>query len=124
MYSYAIWVDEVALVLYFERGTVAPLLPTGIEEGGFVNAPSSSFLISPTIVSGSCHILLTTAVACGANISIYDCAGRKVIDLSKENLDVGNHTIEIPIPELSKGIYFLSVDSGSAKHVKKFIVIR
>ncbi|MGB7053995.1 MAG: T9SS type A sorting domain-containing protein [bacterium] len=122
IYSYALWAHEVDLILYFERGLVKSFLPTGIEENDDVKTTKLSLTLSPTIVSNACQLRLTTPVKCEASITILDCAGRKVRELYRGNIETGSHIIEIPTSRLPKGIYFARLETASSTQVLKFVV--
>jgi hypothetical protein len=123
VYSYALWVDDINLILYFERGLVTPFLPTGIEENITSETRNFSFTISPTIVSDACQLRINTPITCEANITIYDCAGRNVGSLHSYYLPAGSHSFEIPITNFSKGVYFIKMEILSEEYTKKFVVV-
>jgi Secretion system C-terminal sorting domain len=57
-------------------------------------------------------------------LDIYDVSGRKVMNLVNEQQKAGNHALTLNASNLSSGVYFYRIESGSYKETKKFVLIK
>jgi hypothetical protein len=57
-------------------------------------------------------------------LKIYDILGREIIELVNEYQDEGKHSIRFNANNLSGGIYFYQLKSGSYTNVKKMILLK
>ena len=57
-------------------------------------------------------------------LEVYDMLGQKVIDLLNDELDAGNHEVELNAQNLSSGIYFYQITTGVYRAIKKMLVIK
>lgn len=73
------------------------------------------FSVNPNPNNGNFHVDFSESLNC--RIQIYDVTGRLFYD--KDN---GGQFIEIQIPELQNGIYFVRVSYGNKTGVKKIVV--
>ena len=58
------------------------------------------------------------------NIKVYDILGNVVATLVNENKAAGNYEVKYDASNLSSGIYFYKLQSGSFVQTKKFILIK
>jgi hypothetical protein len=58
------------------------------------------------------------------NLSVYDLAGRKVEELINRELNFGGHNVLFDASNLSSGIYFYKLESGSFSQTRKMILIK
>jgi len=59
-----------------------------------------------------------------AYLQVFDILGREVITLVNENLQPGNYTINFDAGNLSSGVYFYKLTSGSFTQTKKMMLIK
>lgn len=119
--SYAVWIDEVALVLYFERGW--PLL-TAVEEFTDSTLRATMLSVRPTIVSNFSKAYLTLKDNADVSVKLYDVAGRSVERLFIGHLDEGTYKIDINAENLAGGIYLIVLETESGQQVEKIVVAR
>jgi len=55
-----------------------------------------------------------------ANINLYNAAGQRIYT-KKVNLINGAEYVEVPSQSLAKGVYFLKINAGDFKFVKKLL---
>ncbi|HKR06491.1 MAG TPA: T9SS type A sorting domain-containing protein [Bacteroidia bacterium] len=84
------------------------------------NIPSSEIIIYPGIASDYINCVLNVKTNSNTQISIADALGK--ITYSK-SFQTGNGKLEtkINISNFSKGIYFVIIDNGTQKAVRKFV---
>ncbi len=102
-------------ILFLPEGTVSD------NESGSVSRPY--FLtMTPYMKKGALSIRLTIPASMDVNLSIYNIAGRKVMDLVRDRLNAGVYTYDVQLP--STGIYILRLDTPDRTIVKKAVFIR
>ncbi len=57
-------------------------------------------------------------------ITVYDILGRQVVVLVDEFKNPGIYTVDFDASQLSSGVYFYKMESGSFKDVKKMLVVK
>ena len=57
-------------------------------------------------------------------IKIYDMAGKKVDEISKNNLQPGTYNYQWSGAALSSGIYYYSIEAGDFRNTKKMVLIK
>lgn len=71
--------------------------------------------ISFTIPVGAQH---------AAHLQVFDILGREITTLVNENLQPGNYTVSFDAGNLSSGVYFYKLNSGSFTQTKKMLLIK
>ena len=96
---------------------------SGPQVNGLADKTSDNlFSISPNPARGNAQIKLNPTKEQQAKIFLSDYTGRKVVDVFTGNV-VGNKIYNIPLDNLAKGIYFVTVSlSDNSIAVKKLIV--
>ncbi len=125
-------------VQFLKDGTAHSVTPAN--SGNFTNmalywTPSSGideaaisklkFACTPNPVSDVATINYSLETLSDVTISLLDLNGRNIAVLADGNQPAGDHQLQWDarsIPQLSKGIYFLRINTGSATAVKKIIV--
>lgn len=82
------------------------------------------FSISPNLIVRNGKLTFTLPVSANVRIRAYDITGRVVSDLLNRRLQAGAHVIPFDVRHLTSGIYFIRVDAGEFKRVKKVIILR
>ncbi|MGD8782011.1 MAG: YCF48-related protein [Ignavibacteria bacterium] len=57
-------------------------------------------------------------------IGVYNIIGQKVLDVTNEFYQAGNHQLKINAAELSSGVYFYQLTSGSYQITKKMMLLK
>ncbi len=100
--------------------TVSPL---DVAEPG-VAPMKFRFTISPNPIVRSGKLAFTLPVSANVRIRAYDITGRVVSDLLNRRLQAGAHVVPFDVTHLANGIYFVRIDAGKFKSVKKIIILR
>ncbi|MBD3348090.1 MAG: T9SS type A sorting domain-containing protein [Candidatus Eisenbacteria bacterium] len=81
---------------------------------------------APNPATDGARISFTLAAPCRANLSIYDCAGRKVATVLDRSLGAGRHTADYTrgLRGLSSGLYFVRLEAGEDAATSKIVVAR
>lgn len=58
------------------------------------------------------------------SLKIYDILGRVVANLVNENKESGSYTVDFNASQLSSGVYFYKLESGSFTSVKKMMLVK
>ena len=58
------------------------------------------------------------------NLTIYDITGREVQSLVNGHLSLGEHTVTFNSKGLSSGLYFVRLEAGGLKDVKKMVLVK
>ncbi len=56
------------------------------------------------------------------NVSISNVMGQNVLDIKNEWTPAGNHSINISVNNLTKGIYFVNINNGNSVSSKKLVI--
>lgn len=76
----------------------------------------------PNPVTGnSANLALNMSTKSTMTITVFDVTG-KVVYTSKNNLEAGNNTVDIPTANLSNGNYFITAATDNGRSTIKFIV--
>ncbi|RYE02027.1 MAG: T9SS type A sorting domain-containing protein [Sphingobacteriales bacterium] len=103
------------------NGTIRYSRVAQLQNGGR-DAALLSGLVNP--VSGAVRFQLTVAAAGAASIRISDATGKTYYRGQKELFN-GTNSVELsPMPLLSPGMYFLSVEADGRQEVQKLIINR
>jgi aminopeptidase N len=76
--------------------------------------------VFPNPVGNQFYIYMRKMVAATANINLYNALGQRVYTRNI-NLVNGSEYVEVPSQYLSKGVYFLKINAGDFKFVKKLL---
>ncbi len=64
----------------------------------------------------------TIAASSNTSVVVHDITGRAVQILSSRFLSAGTHELQFDVSELSSGIYFMCVQSGSITRSARFVI--
>lgn len=122
--THSVWIDDFSLVMYYESELVTPWGGPGIEEveGGIISL--GTFHVKPSMVNSSCLVVFTIPTPRHTSLRVFDVAGRCVEDVFAGCLTEGVHKVNINTSRLSSGAYFVILETESAQHVEKIIVMR
>ena len=76
--------------------------------------------VFPNPVGNQFYIYMRKMAATTANINLYNALGQRVYSRNI-NLVNGSEYVEVPSQYLSKGVYFLKINAGEFKMVKKLL---
>ncbi len=91
--------------------------PTGIQQ---VESELFDVLVYPNPASDRVIVELTTGRTDRLSLQLYDVMGKKVSDMDML-LQSGFNSIELPVKQLSNGIYFMRLRSGQTSYETKII---
>jgi hypothetical protein len=123
LWSYAIWVDGVALVLYFERGLVTSFLPLAVNENKEAKISHAQLRILPSIGTNRTTIYFDLLKPANVEINLYDASGRLTRNVIEAKLIAGHHNIDLCTHDLPRGVYFVSLESENTTLTKKIVLI-
>ncbi len=85
----------------------------------------SAWQVSPNPVEGNnARIIANASSNFEANVAVVDAAGRLVRNLQSVQFNEGANTVELPLEGLSNGFYFIQLDNGAARDVRKLVLAR
>ena len=79
--------------------------------------------VYPNIIKSQGTIELTNFRPDYLNIKLYDCLGNFIKYIKSGYFDIGNHTIEMDLSEISSGVYFVNVSNGNNFIYVKFVIM-
>ena len=82
---------------------------------------SADLLIYPNPVSLTANLNIDVSANSLANVNVIDISGKVVKQITNRQLAKGQNRIEIPVSELSNGIYFVKASINGNTQVAKFI---
>ncbi len=82
------------------------------------------FSISPNPMVRNGKIEFSLPVSANVKIRMYNVTGQLVEEILNKHLLAGVHSVPFSISGLSNGIYFVRIDAGSHKSVRKLIILR
>lgn len=93
---------------------------TTVRELPFVN----SLTISPNPVkpSGDLNINLKTDQSFEADLRLYGMNGQLVRQIGQQSFNIGENQLNIPVGDLSRGVYFLSLQTEEGRISKRVVV--
>jgi hypothetical protein len=103
----------------FEASSMA----TSIEEVP-LNKWMSLDLLSNPVNSNDMTVKIYTAVDIVGSVMLYSMDGRKIIELDKLNLQQGNQLIQVPVGQLSNGIYMVALSTKRGTLQTKLVIQR
>lgn len=94
---------------------------TGIEK--LNNTTINSFVLYPNPATSNTSISFNMVEKNKVNVTVYDVLGNLVSIVSQENeFEKGNNTISLNTSNLSRGIYYISLEVNGAKETKKLVI--
>ncbi|CAN5573028.1 hypothetical protein BH10BAC1_BH10BAC1_16300 [soil metagenome] len=76
----------------------------------------------PNPANNSSTLLFTLKTSEQITISLFDVAGKKVLDIANEEMSKGNQKIVINISKLNAGIYICKIQSNDSEKLMKLVV--
>lgn len=86
-----------------------------------ITGTKADFRLAPNPASGSAAVHVNMSLSATCDISIYNALGA-LVHSSNQQLNAGNNTLPIEISGLKKGLYFVSLQVGNEKAVRRLIV--
>ncbi|MBL7825347.1 MAG: T9SS type A sorting domain-containing protein [Saprospiraceae bacterium] len=81
--------------------------------------------VAPNPVEGNqASLIVHTNSGFEANVQIVDAAGKLVSNLQTVPFAEGANTVELPLDGLANGFYFVVLDNGKARDVRKMVVAK
>lgn len=78
----------------------------------------------PNPFNPSTRINYSIATPGQVNLSLYDVLGRKVQELVNEQKPAGSHFFDLDARQLSSGVYFYRLESGSFSQIRKMTLVK
>jgi len=78
----------------------------------------------PNPFSDKTSISFSLKEAQNVKLKIYDGTGKQVKVLAEEKLYPGKHSFELQRAELSSGVYYCTLEAGSAIETKKLVILK
>jgi hypothetical protein len=124
VWAYGIWVHELELILYFERGLVRSFLPLSVDETDAGSLAPDHFHVIPSVSAGRTRIEYSLSYPRSVRIDLYDASGRLVRNIYQGKPSPGHHYVDLNYDELPNGIYFVSFRTGSGVSTRKCVLVR
>jgi len=123
VYSYAVWINEMTMEQFFEKGMISPFVPVGIDEHSN-SAVCAQLYAAPTIIRDKCDIRFSLNTPARTVIDLYDATGRFVKNVFDGNYAAGTYDFEIRLSDMPTGVYFVHLDTGAYPRTVKILVAR
>lgn len=94
------------------------LLPTSVSE----LQSGVSFSVYPNPAKDNLQVNFNLNEAKNVNVKIYNTLGELVFSNNEEQLSSGNHSFDINVSKLSKGIYYMNLQAGESGIAKKIVI--
>ncbi|HEY6160429.1 MAG TPA: T9SS type A sorting domain-containing protein, partial [Bacteroidia bacterium] len=82
------------------------------------------FHLYPNPSPGNTKLEFFLAGECEMEIEVYDITGRQIKDLGKKLYSPGSNAVDLDVSQIPAGSYFIKVDNGNLRTVKKLVVVR
>jgi hypothetical protein len=76
----------------------------------------------PNPFSGTTTINYTLSTKENVNLTVYNVAGAKVMEINEGVKAAGTHTIQLNASDLTSGVYYYTITAGNSQITKKMIV--
>lgn len=80
------------------------------------------YSITPNPMKGAGYVKFELPVRTHVRVTLYNVTGRKLLNIANKEFDAGIHSVKINLRELPSGIYFVRIDAGREKFVKKIVL--
>jgi hypothetical protein len=121
--AYSVWVDEVALSMYFESEYLTPWgPPLGVDEVGSNLVGVYHFGVTPSVTSTSCRAAFIMPSAGHVSLNVYDVTGR-VVDNVFSGQASGEQEFNINTSQLANGAYFVVLETEQGEATQKIITL-
>lgn len=118
-WTYTVWVDGTALLLYFESELITPWDDgvLGVNENVTNLIGVYKFGVTPSVTTNNCRATFTLPGAANIALKVYDVSGR-VVDNVYNGQATGEQEFNINTSQLANGTYFvvLETEQGNATH--------
>ncbi|MFO8062844.1 MAG: T9SS type A sorting domain-containing protein [bacterium] len=94
----------------------------GIENNTASN--SNAFFSVPSIIRDNGEVSFSIANTGNVRVSLYDVAGREVMNLINKEFSAGTHKVNISANTLSQGVYFATIMTDNGSDSKKVIIVK
>jgi len=105
-------------------GTVYSFSPTTFTSVEDKGSAQPSIDLFPNPANTTANLVLNTVENAHIKIELFDVTGKLMQTIKNSTLDKGNHQFTISTADLSSGIYFINLEAGDYKEVKRLNVIR
>lgn len=95
------------------------------DETGIADAKSNTLSVNqnqPNPFSNNTTITYTLDQRADVNLTVYNVAGAKVMEMNEGSKNAGSHQILLSADNLNSGVYYYTVSAGSNQITKKMIV--
>ena len=120
-HTYATFIDEVELQLYFFGAQIEPFV--GIDEASGRYVSAYRFGVTPTVTSNNCRATFTMPAAGNISLAVYDVSGR-VVDRVYSGYASGEQQFNINTSNLANGTYFVVLETEQVNITQKLITLR
>jgi predicted acyl esterase len=98
-----------------------------LEDDGAVNNTPYEYILMqnyPNPFNPATTINFSLAAAGKVELKVYDILGREIMTLVNDFKDAGSHSVFFNAANLSSGVYFYRISSGSFNDVKKMVLVK
>ncbi len=85
---------------------------------------NASWDISPNPASDYCNLNVDLPVQSDLHYEIYDAQGRVIASVQPQVFDAGQHSIQLPLENVAKGVYYCRIAVGQMQKTHKILIIR
>jgi len=120
-------INSTTCVRFIKTSSRVNLSPTCASDIRKVNISSNNYSLSrpnPNPVNNDLNIYFSIGLSGYARLSIYNSNGEIVMTPISEIMEKGEYSINVPIKELSSGIYYYRLVSGPYSETRKLVVVK
>ncbi|TET63826.1 MAG: T9SS type A sorting domain-containing protein [Candidatus Stahlbacteria bacterium] len=98
-------------------------LYTGIKENTCIERPNTELTILPNPVSRCAKISFSLSTSDMVSLKLYNTAGQLVKKIMREHMSAGKYNINLNTKGLSRGTYFLLLETPDSKTSKSLVIL-
>ncbi|HJN06839.1 MAG TPA: T9SS type A sorting domain-containing protein [Bacteroidales bacterium] len=103
-------------------GTWVAPMPYVTSVGNYDEDNVSYFYVYPNPAHSQVNIKLESSTSIFCSISIFDLAGRQLLNIQNKLLTIGLNNISLDVSRFNKGVYIIEVSKGSSVAIQKLVV--
>ncbi len=103
-------------------GTWVARLPYVISVSNYDEGNISDFYVYPNPANTQVNIKLESSISASCSISIFDLAGRQLLNIPNKLLTIGLNNINLEVRSFNKGVYIIEVSKDNSVSIQKLVV--
>ncbi len=98
--------------------------PSGLEDGPALPGEVVFQPPMPNPFNASTMLRFSLPAPSSVHLRVFDLLGREALTIAREKLPAGHHRIALDGSRLASGVYFVRLDTGSERFVRRVVLLR